>query len=70
MISIAYMAKTITYPISQTSNVGALSGSYGPILTAMTLGQTVTSLKIKASTGSAITTNSNDNVGGAFLYFS
>lgn len=64
------MAKTITFPISQTSNVAGLSGSYGPILTGMILGQTISSLNIKASTGSAITINSNDNVGGAFLYFS
>ncbi len=69
MISIAYMAKTITFPISQTVTHTA-SGTFGPILTGTTLGQTVTSLNIKAATGSTITLNSNDKVGGAFLYFS
>lgn len=69
MISIAYMAKTITFPISQTVT-HSTSGTFGPTLTGTTLGQTVASLNIKAGTGSSITLNSNDKVGGAFLYFS
>lgn len=67
-VSIVYMSarKTITH----SGNSVPAGGSYGPVLTGVSLGQVLTPMTLKANYGSAITLNSADNVGGAFLYFS
>ncbi len=66
-VSIAYMSprKVVTH-----SGSYAASGTYGPSLTGTTLGQVLQPMTLKAMYSSAITLNSGDNLGGAFLYFS
>lgn len=65
-LGFAYISprKTITH-----SGMAGTGGTFGPILTSVSLGQVLTSMNLKAI-HSGVTTNSFDNLGGAFLYFS
>ena len=56
-------------PIS-ISRTASNSGSFGPEVSAKTVGETVTGLRIRATSPITITASAGDNIGGAFSYFS
>lgn len=67
VVSLSYISprKVVTH-----SGSFATSGTYGPVTSGYTLGQTVAPLNLKAAYSGAVTINAADNLGGAFLYFS
>lgn len=67
VVKLAYISARKT--ISHTGSAPTASGTYGPVLTGVNLGQTLASMQLRAQY-SGVSTNSGDNVGGAFLYFS
>lgn len=67
VVSIAYISPR-KY-ILHTGSAPSASGTYGPVLTGVNLGQVLPSMSLKGAY-SGVTTNSGDNLGGAFLYFS
>jgi hypothetical protein len=67
VVSIAYISprKLVSHSGSATS-----TGTYGPTVSGVALGATLSPMTLRAQYPSAVTLNSGDNVGGAFLYFS
>ena len=65
--SLAYIEpmRTITHSGTVSTN-----GVYGPDLTSIFVGDTITSMTLNARAPSGVTMNSGDNLGAAFLYFS
>ena len=57
--------RTITHTGSFSTN-----GLYGPDVTSANVGDTITSMILKARAPSGVSQNSGDNLGAAFLYFS
>jgi hypothetical protein len=66
--SIAYVEPMMAVSISQTANTA--SGSFGPTVTSNTVGETVSNLNLRATSPVSLTTNSGNNIGSAFSYFS
>ena len=65
--SLTYVEPMRSISLSQTASN---SGSFGPEVSAQTVGDTVANLRIRATSPITVTTNSGNNVGGAFSYFS
>ena len=65
--SLAYVEAPRLISITQTL---AASGTFGPVVAAATVGQTITSMELRANSPVAVTTNSGNNIGAAFSYFS
>ena len=65
--SLAYVEPMTTTTISYTASV---SGSFGPVVSAATVGQTVTNLQLRAVSPISLTVNAANNIGSAFTYFS
>ena len=65
--SIVYMEpmRTITHTGSVSTN-----GVYGPDVTSANVGDTISSMTLKARAPSGLSQNSGDNLGAAYLYFS
>ncbi len=58
--------RTITITVASST-----AGSYGPVVATSTVGQTVTSLSLKANlAGTTPTLNAANTIGSAFSYFS
>jgi len=66
--SIAYVEPILTVSISQTANTA--TGSFGPTVSSNTVGETVSNLNIKGDSPTSLITNSGNNIGTAFSYFS
>ena len=65
--SLANVQAMQSITISQTASA---IGSFGPVVAGSTVGQTVANMQIRATSPIAVTTNSGNNIGGAFSYFS
>jgi hypothetical protein len=65
--SLAYVQPSTSISISYTASV---SGSFGPTVTARTVGETFTNLQLRATSPVTLTVNSGNNIGSAFSYFS
>lgn len=65
--SLAYVEALRTISISQTAT---LSGSFGPVVTAASVGQSVSNLQLRATSPSNLSINTANNIGAAFSYFS
>ena len=65
--SLAYVEPLRTITITYTASV---SGSFGPVVSSATVGQSVSNLQLRATSPVSLTTNSGNNIGSAFSYFS
>ena len=66
-VSLAYIE-----PARLTTHSGSVNtnGVYGPVLTGVNVGDTVTPMSLNAQSPYSLTQNSGDTLGSAFLYFS
>jgi hypothetical protein len=65
--SLAYVEALRTITISQTANS---SGTFGPVVSAASVGQSVSNLQLRATSPLTLTANTANNLGAAFSYFS
>lgn len=65
--SLAYVEPLRLVSISQTSSN---SGSFGPVVSSVTVGQNVTNMQLRATSPIGLTANTGNNIGSAFSYFS
>lgn len=61
-----YIEPLRTTSISITASV---SGSYGPTVSSATVGETISSMVLRANSAGTVTANSGDNIGAGFSYF-
>jgi hypothetical protein len=64
---LAYVEPLLPISISQTASA---SGSFGPVVSSNTVGETISNMQIRATSPVTVTTNTGNNLGGAFSYFS
>lgn len=65
--SLAYVEPIFSVSISHTAST---SGNFGPTVSSKTVGETVTNLQLMGSSPISLETNSGNNIGSAFSYFS
>lgn len=69
IVSLAFIQSFTKTSITQGNPTA--SGTYGPVVSAATIGSTISSMQFKASSPTAgINVNSANNIGGGFTYFS
>lgn len=65
--SLAYVEAMRSISITQTASN---SGNFGPVVAAATVGQTITTMQLRATSPSVLILNSGNSIGAAFSYFS